>query len=141
MALLEQRGGSAGATRRLLLDPERVLLGPGTSFSTARTDTQGPSQPTPQHMVKKFQWAAERLDLGCFFNFGGLFGAIMIDSGPSRPRHPSWGRFLVPDSVRESSGACLGAHFRPISREVLTILIFSILHLRTSGFRVLISYS
>ena len=48
----------------------------------------------------------------------------MADSGPSRPRHPPREGFAAPDFFRESSGARLGAVFRPFSREVRRILRF-----------------
>ena len=56
--------------------------------------------------------------------FGRPFGAIMADSGPSRPRQPPRDGFAAPEFFRESSGARLGAVFRPFSREVRRILRF-----------------
>ena len=45
----------------------------------------------------------------------------MADSGPSRPRRPPREGFAAPDFFRESSGARLGAVFRPFPREVRRI--------------------
>ena len=53
-----------------------------------------------------------------FCNFGGLFGAIIADWGPSGPRQPAPDGFPDLRRPHESSGAYLGACFRSFSREV-----------------------
>ena len=64
---------------------------------------------TPRALYKKRIVSAEGLDFNQFLmSFGGPFGAIMPDSGPSRPRHLPREGFAAPDFFRESSGAHLG---------------------------------
>ena len=53
-----------------------------------------------------------------FGNFGGSFGAIIADWGPSGPRQPDPDGFPDLRRPHESSGAYLGACFRLFSREV-----------------------
>ena len=53
-----------------------------------------------------------------FGNFGGSFGAIIADWGPSGPRQLDPDGFPDLRRPHESSGAYLGACFRSFSREV-----------------------
>ena len=59
----------------------------------------------------------------------------MAESGPSRPRHPPREGFPAPDFFRESSGARLGADFRPFSREVRRILRVFDFRVKKFGFQ------
>ena len=76
-------------------------------------------------------------------NFGGPFGAIMADRGPSRPRHPHLEAFADLRSPHESSGARPRTEFQQFSIkkcERFSIRCFQILHLSDFKLRVWMSY-
>ena len=96
---------------------------------------------TPGALYKKCIVSAESLDfLYISGNFGGPFGAIMADWGPSRPRHPHLEVFADLRSPHESSGARLETDFGHFREKCERILNFSNWHLRNLEFRVWISY-